>query len=143
MPLKFGDIHIDQIFLVSEQLLTLMLVGYDFCVANGIILDFQRRKLILKRDAESAEMEIMNRREEAIGMEDCYESVSNRQVIALPTPLTDPSQLEMLKLPHPLNPSYCEVYPCFTEPGELCKEEGMLAIIRCRIFCPPGCYPKT
>ena len=20
---------------------------------------------------------------------------------------------------------------------------GMLAIIRCRIFCPPGCYPKT
>ena len=22
-------------------------------------------------------------------------------------------------------------------------ELGVLAIIRCRIFCPPGCYPKT
>ena len=55
-------------------------------------------------------------------MEDCYESLSNRQVIALPTPLTDPCQLTMVKLPHPLNPPSCEVYPCFSEPGELRKE---------------------
>ena len=34
----------------------------------------------------------MNRREEARGMKDCCELVSNRQVTALPTPLTDPSQ---------------------------------------------------
>jgi hypothetical protein len=99
-----------------------MLIGYDFCIANGIILDFQRGKLILKHDAESTEIEIMNRREEARVMENCDESLSNRQVIALPTPLTDPCQLEMVKLPHPLNPAYYEVYPCFSEPGDLCKE---------------------
>ena len=120
LTLKFGDLHIDQIFLVSEQLLMPMLIGYNFCIANGKRLDFQRGKLILKHDDdESTEIEIMNRREEARGMEDCYEFLSNRQVIALPTPLTDPCQLAMVKLPHPLNPSSCEVYPRFSEPGEL------------------------
>jgi hypothetical protein len=80
MTLKFGDIHIDQIFLVSEQLLTPMLIGYDFCITNGIILDFQRGKLILKHDDESVEIKIINSREEARELEDCYETLSNRRV---------------------------------------------------------------
>jgi hypothetical protein len=64
----------------------------------------------------------MKSREEERGSKDCYESLSNRQVIALPTPLTDPCQLEVVKLPHPLNPSSAEVYPCFSKPGRWCKE---------------------
>ena len=75
----------------------------------------------------------MSRREEARGMEICYESLSNRQVIALPTPLTDPWQLAMVKLPHPLTPSSCEVYPRFSEPGELRKEGRKGAF---HIMCP-------
>ena len=129
LDLKFGDINTDQIFLVSEQLLTSMLIGYDFCIASGIILDFQRGKLILKHhhdddddDVESAEIEIMKRREEARGMEDCYLSVRNGQVIAPHTPLTDACQLAMVKLPLPLNPSSCEVYPRLSEPAELRKD---------------------
>jgi hypothetical protein len=94
-----------------------MLIGYDFRITNGIILDFQRGKLILKHD-ESTEIEIMNSREEARGLEDCYETLSNGQVIALSTPLTDPCQLAMVKLPHPLNPSSGDIHPCFSEPGE-------------------------
>jgi len=46
----------DQIFLVSEQLLTPILIGYDFCITKGIMLDFQRGKLILKRDDKSTEI---------------------------------------------------------------------------------------
>ena len=61
----------------------------------------------------------MNRREEARGMEFCYELLSNRQVIALSTPLTDHFQLAMVKLPHPLNPSSSEA--CVSDPGELRK----------------------
>jgi hypothetical protein len=133
MTLKFGDIHMDQIFPVSEQLLTPMLIGYDFCITNGVILDFQRGKLILKHDDESTEIEIMNSREEARGLEDCYETLNNRHVIALPTPLTDPCQLAMVKLPHPLNPSSGEVYTCFSEPGKLHKEGGKGAF---HIMCP-------
>ena len=90
-----------------------MLIGYEFCIANGVILDFQKGKLIVKHDDETTDIEVMNRREEARGMEDCCKSLSNRQVIALPTPLTDTCQLETVKLPHPMNPSYCEVYPFF------------------------------
>jgi hypothetical protein len=36
LTLKFGDVFVDQIFLVSEQLLTPMRIGYDFGIANGI-----------------------------------------------------------------------------------------------------------
>jgi len=35
--------------------------------------------------------------------------------------MTDPCKLALVKLPHPLNPSSCEVYPRFPEPGELSK----------------------
>jgi len=47
------------------------------------LLDFQRGKLVLQND-ESTETNYEQARE----MEDYYESLSNRQVIALPTPLT-------------------------------------------------------
>jgi hypothetical protein len=96
-----------------------MLICCDFCVTNGIILDFQRGKLRIQNDDESIEVEITNSRE-VRGVEDCYDSSRKRQVIALSTPLTDPCQLAMVKLPHPLNPSSSEVYPCFSKPGELC-----------------------
>jgi len=110
-----------------------MLIGYDFYINNGIILDMQRVKLILQIDDHVKEIENMSSREEAREVENCYESLRKRQVIALPTPLTDPCQLAMAKLPQPLNPSFCgKVYPCFSEPGGLCKERGKGAI---RIMC--------
>jgi hypothetical protein len=59
----------------------------------------------------------MNSCETARGVEDSYDPLSNRQVIALPTPLTDPCQLAMVKLPHPRNLSFSEVYPYFSKPG--------------------------
>jgi hypothetical protein len=132
LTLGFGKRNIDQIFLVSEHLQTSMLICCDFCVTNGIILDFQRGTLMIQNNEEPIEVEITNSRE-VRGVEDCYDSSRNRQVIALPTPQTDPCQLAMVKLPHPLNPSSSEVYPCFSKPGELCKKgrEGAF-----HIMCP-------
>jgi hypothetical protein len=131
LTLKFGDKDIDQIFLVSKQLQTPMLIGYVFCITNSIIFVFQRGKLVLQNDDESTEIEIMSRQEEARGVEDCYESLSNRQDVALSTPLTDPYQLAVVKLPHPLTPLSCEVYPCFPEPVRLHKEghKGALSCV--------------
>ena len=34
-----------------------MLIGYDFCIANGIILDFKRRTLILKHDDDNDDVD--------------------------------------------------------------------------------------
>jgi hypothetical protein len=59
--------------------------------------------------------------------------LNNRQVIALPTPLTEPCHLEMVKLPHPLNLSSCEVCPSFSDPGRLGKEGNKGAL---HIMCP-------
>jgi hypothetical protein len=53
LTVKFGDTFIDQIFLVSEELLTPVLTGYDFCFANGTIPDFQRGKIVSQNDGES------------------------------------------------------------------------------------------
>jgi hypothetical protein len=131
LTLKFGDIHIDQIFLVSDQLQTPMLIGYDFCITNGIILDIQKRKLILQNDDASIEIEIMNSREEARGVEDCYEALSNRQVIALPTPLTDPCQLAMVKLPRPLNLPSSEVNSSPLKPDTWIGSSGKLLNWKC------------
>jgi hypothetical protein len=68
---------------VSEQLQMPMLIGCDFCVTNDIILNFQREKLMIQNGDESTEVEIMNSRE--VRVEDCYDSLRNRQVFALPT----------------------------------------------------------
>lgn len=74
-----------------------MLIGSDFCITNDIVLDFQRGKLVLHRDDKSTEVEIVCRRQEAREREDCQGSISNRQVIAIPTQVTDPCQLAQVK----------------------------------------------
>ena len=98
-----------------------MLIGHDFCVTNGVILDFQKGKLILQNDGDSVEVKFMDRQDEAAGLAEGCRSVNNREVIALPTPLNDPCQLEMVKLPRSLNFSSSEVSPSFYKPADLCK----------------------
>src|SRR5215510_4582257 len=82
LTLKFGDVFVDQVFLVSEQLLTPMLIGHDFCIANGVILDFQKGKLILQNYGDSVEIKFIDRQDVATGVGG-YRSVKNREVIAL------------------------------------------------------------
>jgi len=64
-------------------------------------------------------------------MEDHCESLSKRQVIAQPTPLTDPWQLAMVKLPHPLTPSSCEVYPRFPSLVNYVRKDVKVPFISC------------
>jgi hypothetical protein len=44
LTLNFGEVSIDHVFLVSEQLIAPMLIGCDFCIANGLVLDFHMVK---------------------------------------------------------------------------------------------------
>jgi hypothetical protein len=90
LTIKFGDMYIDQVFLASAQLLTPMLIGPDFCTANDIILDFQRGKIVLHSKNKSTEIEIVCGRQEGRERKAYYQPISNKQIIALPTPLTDP-----------------------------------------------------
>ena len=40
LELKFGNNHIDHVFLISEQLVTPILVGLNFCIDQGLVIDF-------------------------------------------------------------------------------------------------------
>jgi hypothetical protein len=62
--LKFGDMHIEKLFLVTDHLLKPTLIGYDFCIANGVILYFQKGKPLVKHDDETTEIETGVRKRE-------------------------------------------------------------------------------
>jgi hypothetical protein len=133
LTLNFGSVSVDQIFLVSGQLLTPMLIGCDFCIANGVILDFQKGNLLLQNDGNSVEIQIANKQKEETGVAGSYR-LNNREVIALPTPLTDPCQLEMVELPRPLHLS-SSVCPSYSKPDDLCEEGNKDTF--CSV-CPPS-----
>jgi hypothetical protein len=70
----------------------------------------------------STEIEIVCRRQEGREGEGYYEPLSNNQIFALPTPLTEPRQVAVVHLPHPLSAPSCEVCPTFSESRRLCDE---------------------
>jgi hypothetical protein len=122
MTLQFGNLYIDQIFLVSEQLMTPMLIGCDFCIANGLILDFRRETLSMKQPNQSIEVNFKNRQDEARGGETNFAALRNRQAIALPTPLADPGQLTRSSKPHPVKPPPCDNEHCDPDPMDCIGE---------------------
>jgi hypothetical protein len=65
LTLNFGEVSIDHVFLVSEQFIAPMLIGCDFCTANGVVLDFHTVKITLQKDGKSVEVEIMKSQGEA------------------------------------------------------------------------------
>jgi hypothetical protein len=40
LTLKFGEASVDQIFLIAPRLMTQVLIGVDFCVANNVTISF-------------------------------------------------------------------------------------------------------
>jgi len=120
--LKFGNLYIDQIFLVSDQLVTPMLIRCNFCIANGLVLGFQKEKLLIKQNDQSVEIDFMSRQKEARGRENSFEALRNQQVVALPTTPVDPCQLAKGEIPYPLKTPPCEVDPCDPEPVMVCME---------------------
>jgi len=40
LTLKFGEVRVDQIFLIAPRLMTQVLIGVDFCVANKVNINF-------------------------------------------------------------------------------------------------------
>ena len=58
IELNCSGILSDQVFLISAQLVTDILLGMDYCISNQVIIDFPRRKLILKGDEEGNKSEV-------------------------------------------------------------------------------------
>jgi len=122
MTLKFGNLCKEQVFLVSDQLLTPMLIGCDFCIANGLVLDFQREELLIIQGGQSIEIDFMNRRKGAREREDSFRALRNQQVGSLPTPPIDTGQPAKGKIPHPLRPPPCKMDHYNPKPSMVCME---------------------
>jgi len=122
MTLKFGNLCKEQVFLVSDQLLTPMLIGCDFCIANGLVLDFQREELLIIQGGQSIEIDFMNRRKGAREREDSFRALRNQQVGSLPTPPVDTGQPARVKIPHPLRPPPCKMDHYDPKPSMVCME---------------------
>jgi hypothetical protein len=58
IELNCSGILIDQVFLISSQLVTDILLGTDHCISNQVIIKFPRRELILKGDEEGNTTEL-------------------------------------------------------------------------------------
>ena len=43
LSLKFGEVRVDQIFLIAPRLMTQLLIGVDFCVANKVTISFPEK----------------------------------------------------------------------------------------------------
>jgi hypothetical protein len=52
LTLKFGEIKVDQIFLTAPRLMTQVLIGVDFCVANKVTISFPDKCFVMKVNNE-------------------------------------------------------------------------------------------
>jgi predicted aspartyl protease len=62
VKLKINNFSLDQIILISPQLVTPLLLGMDFCMDNHVVIDFPKKKIIINADdKESAtELDLVN-----------------------------------------------------------------------------------
>ena len=54
VKLQINNVSLDQIILISPQLVTLLLLGMDLCVDNHVVIDFPKIMVINADDEESA-----------------------------------------------------------------------------------------
>jgi hypothetical protein len=52
LTVKFGEVRVNQIFLIAPGLLTQVLIGVDFCVANTVTISFPEKCFTMNVDNE-------------------------------------------------------------------------------------------
>jgi hypothetical protein len=58
VPITVHDVSIDQILLISSQLVTPLILGMDFCVENQIVIEFPRKAIIVNADNKDTAIKI-------------------------------------------------------------------------------------
>jgi hypothetical protein len=64
VKLQINNISLEQIILISPQLVTPLLLGMDFCVDNHVVIDVPKKMIIKKADDEerATEVDLVNER---------------------------------------------------------------------------------
>jgi len=71
LTLKFGEVRVDQIFLIAPRLMTQVLIGVDFCVANKVTINFPDKCFTMDINNEVTKHMFLH------GTDDLASSVSN------------------------------------------------------------------
>jgi len=62
--LQINNVSLDQIILISPQLVTPLLLGMDFCMDNHVVINFPKRMIVINADDEESatEVDLVNER---------------------------------------------------------------------------------
>jgi hypothetical protein len=71
LTLKFGEVRVDQTFLIAPRLITQVLIGVDFCVANKVTISFSDKCFIMDVNIEVTKHMFLQ------GTDDLASSISN------------------------------------------------------------------
>jgi hypothetical protein len=65
VKLRINNVSLDQIILISSQLVTTLLLEMDFCMDNHVVIDLPKKTIVINaNDEESAtEVDLVNERQ--------------------------------------------------------------------------------
>jgi len=64
VELQINNVSLDQIILISPQLVTPLLLGMDVCMDNHVVIDFPKKVIVINADDEESatEVDLVNER---------------------------------------------------------------------------------
>jgi len=54
VKLQINNISLDQIILISPQLVKTLLLGMEFCMDNHVVIDFPKKTIVINADDEES-----------------------------------------------------------------------------------------
>ena len=58
VKLQINNVSLDQIILISPQLVTSLLLGMDLCMDNHVVFDFPKKTIVINADDEESATEV-------------------------------------------------------------------------------------
>jgi hypothetical protein len=132
LELEFENNRIDHVFLISGQLVTPILFGLNFCIEQGLVIDFSRRKFTLDVDGEALELDFAYARgEDNVSKIDSPEYRQVSEVRHLTTSQPTLTQTTADNLPDLADTKFCEGDPCFPlcSPNKKKSEDKFLCFV--------------
>ena len=93
VKLQIINVSLDQIILISPQLVTSLLLGMDFCMDNHVVIDFPKKTIVINSDHKerTTEVDLINERQNINSSIDSpvTRAINIRTADLPPTPLLD------------------------------------------------------
>jgi predicted aspartyl protease len=129
VKLQIHNVSLDQIILISPQLVTPLLLGMDFCMVNHVVIDLPKKTIVINADDEESarEVDLVNERR---NIDSGIDSPVTRAIILGTAELPPTPQLDCIINPSISNPLTLQYNGRLPEedlcPNQMTIEERML-----------------